>query len=125
MKKIEQNETNKTVKKINIDKEAKKAVKKAGKKSFKTITMWAIIDNAVQKLSNEEKLMIWLASDSFSEWEVDVDYDDDCDDAFSGVFPEGYDHNGVIQTIYDDVIGSARDYRNNRITDFLERGYEF
>lgn len=45
MKKVEQNETNKTVKKINIDKEAKKAVKKAGKKSFKTITMWAIIDN--------------------------------------------------------------------------------
>lgn len=87
--------------------------------------IWSIVEELVRKLSKEEKLLIWMESDSFSDWADTFDADDDCDKAFSQVFPEGYENNAVIQTIYDDVISRASNYRNRRITTFLEQDYEF
>ena len=84
-----------------------------------------IIEERVGKLSKEEKLMIWLSSESFSEWSDSFDTDENCDDAFSGFFPEGYESAAVIQTIYDEVISCAENYSNRRITTFIERDCEF
>lgn len=83
-----------------------------------------VIEERVRKLSKEEKLMIWLSSGSFSEWADSFD-EDDCDDAFSKFFPNGYESDAVIQTIFDEVISCADDYINRRISTFMERDYEF
>ena len=83
-----------------------------------------IIEERVQKLPKEEKLMIWLSSESFSEW-ADTFDEDDCDNAFSEFFPDGYESDAVIQMIFDEVISRADDFKNRRISTFLERDYEF
>ena len=85
----------------------------------------AIIDESVRTLPKEEKLMIWLSSESFSDWADSYDEDDNCDDAFSEFFPEGYDSDAIIKTIYEEVISRADVYQNRRITTFIDQDYEF
>ena len=84
-----------------------------------------IIQESIRKLPREEKLMIWLTSESFSEWADSYDEDDNCDDAFSEYFPEGYDNAAIIRTIYGEVTSRAEEYQNRRITTFLDRDCEF
>ena len=84
----------------------------------------AIINESIRRLSKEEKLMIWLSSESFSEWADSFD-EDDCDDAFSEFFPEGYDSEAIIKTIYSEVISRAEEYQNRKIATFMEKDYEF
>ena len=84
-----------------------------------------IIDESVRTLTKEEKLMIWLSSDSFSEWADSYDEDDNCDDAFSESLPEGYDSDAIIKAIYEEVISRADEYQNRRIMTFMDQEYEF